>query len=134
MNQNSVKEFIDYIEMATSPIQAVTSNIEMLKSITGNGKALHLIDSRTVALKPNYTLYGVDREVYLYCDTVRSLPSIMKYLKIKYPKSHFSETQIIKFLNALENNKLMISDGNYYLSLAIKLPQIEKHFNKKKCA
>ncbi|MEA1974449.1 MAG: M18 family aminopeptidase [Bacillota bacterium] len=32
MKKNNVKEFIDYIEMATSPIQAVTSSINTLKS------------------------------------------------------------------------------------------------------
>jgi ribosomal peptide maturation radical SAM protein 1 len=90
-----------------------------LKSIAGEGDRLFLIDSRSCAVRPSFVLSGRDRSVYEYCDSLRSSGSVTKHLK-KESQVKITGTQVRRFLDALVANRLMVTDGKNYLSLAIR--------------
>lgn len=90
-----------------------------LKSIKSKNNRLALIDTRTCAVRRHFMFAGIDREVYEYCDSVRSCDAIVRRLKKVFQKA-FTEKQVRNFLNALVANRLMVTDGNRFLSLALR--------------
>ena len=90
-----------------------------LKCLPRKNDRLALIDTRACAVRRHFMLAGIDREVYEYCDSVRSCIAIVRHLKKVYRKA-FTEKQVRKFLNALVANKLMVTDGKRFLSLAMR--------------
>lgn len=90
-----------------------------LTSITSTDGALTLIDTRSDALLPELTLMGLEQAAYEYCDELHSGPAVAQFLRSKFPSRLFTDTQVLDFLDSLVSNKLMITDGLHYLSLAI---------------
>lgn len=90
-----------------------------LKSIVREDNRLLLIDTRSCATNRHYVFSGFDREVYEYCDSMRSCNSVIKHLN-KVAQKNFSEKQVKKLLDALVANRLMVTDGKRYLSLALR--------------
>ena len=80
---------------------------------------LTLHDSRSNALIGELKLSSIERAAYEFCDEVRSLNNIVKFLRESFPEEDFSESQIKQFLDSMAENRLMITDGTNYLSLAI---------------
>jgi len=83
---------------------------------------LLIVDTR-FGPKKEYRLSGLERDLYLYCDESRSLSSIA---------ANFQETpaeSLQKELNLFLANRLMLQEGNSYLSLAVlrgeAVPKIE---------
>lgn len=70
-------------------------------------------DSRECAAKPLHVLDGVEKEVYLLCDTARSLPAICRELG-QYPPPSIEAA-----LDRLVQCRLMAALGGRYLSLAV---------------
>jgi hypothetical protein len=83
---------------------------------------LLIVDTR-FGKRSDYRLRGLERELYLYCDEARSLNSIINNL----PR-HSAES-IQHILDLFMANRLMASEGNSYLSLAVlhgeALPKVE---------
>jgi ribosomal peptide maturation radical SAM protein 1 len=95
-----------------------------LRAVKRSDGSLALVDSRSDARRPHVVLRGIDREIYEYCDQVRSLQSIRKHLKDILPEQSFSQSQVRTFLQSLVANKLMINDGSRYLSLSLRTDSV----------
>ncbi len=87
-----------------------------------------LFDSRSNASISELKLGGIERAVYEFCDEVRSLSNIIKFLSETFTEECFDETLIEKFLNSMAENRLMIKQGANYLSLAIN-PNVPREKN-----
>lgn len=83
--------------------------------------ALALVDTRSNATQPEFILSGMGRAVYEYCDELHSGKAVIKYLHRDFPEVQFTDQHVLNFLASLVNNRLMVTDGSYYLSLAIPL-------------
>ena len=110
-----------YVEEVIEFVQDWQKNPEKgtLKSVVRENSRLVLIDTRSCAVKSHFVLSTIDREVYDYCDSMHSCDSIVSHLKKVFQKI-FTEKQVRNFLNALVSNRLMVTDGKRYLSLAIR--------------
>jgi ribosomal peptide maturation radical SAM protein 1 len=80
---------------------------------------LTLIDTRSDTTIGQLHLNGMEQTVYEYCDEVRSLANIVGRLQEAFPGVPFSEDLVENFLLSLVANRLMVTDGSGYLSLAI---------------
>ena len=87
---------------------------------------LTLHDSRSNALIGELKLSHIECAAYEFCDEVRSLSNIVKFLRESFPDEDFSESQIKQFLDSMAENRLMITDGTNYLSLAINTRSLAK--------
>jgi len=74
---------------------------------------LAITDTRRDALAPLHRLSGLTAKVYLQCDCLQSLRSLER----RFPAAE--RTDITDILTRLINAKLMVSDENHYLSLAV---------------
>jgi ribosomal peptide maturation radical SAM protein 1 len=100
-----------------------------LSAIVAQDGTLTLLDTRSNAVLPEVTLVGVEKAIYVYCDEMHTLPSILQYCRQQFPEQTLTEPAVRNFLTSLVANHLMISDGKYFLSLAIavtRLPTIER--------
>jgi ribosomal peptide maturation radical SAM protein 1 len=68
---------------------------------------------RTMDNLETHRLTGASRRIYLFCRQQRSLPAICR----AFPK--FGETGIKTFLKQMESKKLLFSENERYLSLAV---------------
>jgi len=73
---------------------------------------LLIVDTRFTK-KKEYRLSGLERDLYLYCDESRSLGSITANFPETAPES------LQKGLDLFLANRLMLQEGNSYLSLAV---------------
>lgn len=90
-----------------------------LSSVPGTDGTLALIDTRHNATQPEFLLPGMETVAYEYCDTLHSSDAVARHLHSLFPEAGFTEQQIVNFLDSLVANKLMVTDGVHYLSLAI---------------
>ena len=83
---------------------------------------LLIVDTR-FGKRSEYRLRGIERELYLYCDEARSVGSISG----NFPR--YSVESIQHALDLFMANRLMASEGNSYLSLAVlygeAMPKVE---------
>src|SRR5207248_6780324 len=79
--------------------------------------------TRSCACLPELTLASVERAAYEYCDELRSGASIIRHLRESFADIVFTDQQVIDFLDSLVANKLMVTDGENYLSLAVRARQ-----------
>ena len=92
----------------------------------------HEVSLRTSALDPESLLredfevqmQGLDRELYEYCDQARSAGAVGRHLRRTFPDVHVGPPRIRRFLEALVANRLMVTDGEEYLSLALRAPDV----------
>jgi ribosomal peptide maturation radical SAM protein 1 len=91
-----------------------------LCSVARDPECLDLIDTRSDACAPEFKLTGPEKAVYEYCDELRSFPVIGQFLAQECPGVAFDENSLGVFLESLIENRLMVSDGTHYLSLAIR--------------
>jgi len=76
------------------------------------GDEILLVDTRFAETK-EYRLKGIERDVYLFCDEMRSIASIIG----NYPQ--YSEESIQSSLELFMVHRLMAHESNSYLSLAV---------------
>lgn len=81
---------------------------------------LVLIDTRSDARIPCLALSGLERAAYEYCDELHSGANIAQHLRRQFPGAEFADRQVTDFLDSLVANRLMVTDGRHYLSLAIR--------------
>ena len=83
-------------------------------------EVLTLMDTRSDATLRELSLSGMERSVYEYCDEVRSFSNVVSYLQDVFPTQDFSDSGVSQFLESLVANRLMVTDGSNYLSLAMR--------------
>ena len=83
---------------------------------------LVLIDQRRDALAPRFTLEGMAREAYLFCDEIRSLDRILSHLDRLAPGGGPSRAMLATVLDRFVAERLMVREGPLYLSLALHVP------------
>jgi ribosomal peptide maturation radical SAM protein 1 len=122
-------EFAD----GTDPGRYIGPTLEQLgkwQEASMRGAALHasqtakdlwvVDDSRPNAVWPRTELKGWVGELYDFCDQVRSLKAIHRWLAANAPK--VSENEGREVLDRLVELKLIARDGDHYLSLALPAP------------
>ena len=80
---------------------------------------LMLQDTRSDAYLSQVKLDGLEKCAYQYCDQVHSLSSVIQLLCSLFPDINCTEEAVERFLESLVANKLMVTDGKNYLSLAL---------------
>ncbi len=73
-------------------------------------------DTRPCAVQDIWVLDGLEADLYLYCDSMKSFPSVALYARSTPYCASFEQTE--RILDGLIRRKLMIRDGDTYLSLA----------------
>jgi hypothetical protein len=97
----------------------------VLSATAGADGGLVLADNRSDATVPQLTLSGLERAAYEYCDELRSGPGIARHLRELFPGVEFADRQVLDFLDSLVANRLMVTDGRHYLSLAIRTQPVQ---------
>ncbi len=92
----------------------------VLISVRSDRENLRLIDTRTNAPRPALHLSGLECEAYEYCDEMHTCLDVTRHLRSLFAAQTIAESQVKSFLDSLVENNLMVTDGKYYLSLAIR--------------
>ncbi len=79
-----------------------------------DGRQLRLFDTRPVAQKPVRLLTGLERDIYLECDQQQTL----KKLSQEHNKNDANHS-LLQILKLMVEERLMVSEDNTYLSLAV---------------
>jgi ribosomal peptide maturation radical SAM protein 1 len=90
-----------------------------LRSVQLPNRGLALVDTRSGAAHRTVRLDAEDGAAYAYCDEPRTPPQIVKHLSAEFPGRPFHEDDLVGFLTSLTDNRLMVTDGKRYLSMAI---------------
>jgi ribosomal peptide maturation radical SAM protein 1 len=90
-----------------------------LSAVARPDGTLVLLDSRSDAMMGECALGRIEREAYEFCDAIHAGSAVVRRLHECFPGEEFSDRQVIRFLDSLVANRLMVSDGVHYLSLAI---------------
>jgi ribosomal peptide maturation radical SAM protein 1 len=96
----------------------------LLSSIRRRDGSLLLRDTRPGAASQEIPLFGADAAAYEYCDEFRSFPGIVRRLQELFPDAGITDAQVRGFLDSLVANRLMLTDGSSYLSLAVRAREI----------
>jgi ribosomal peptide maturation radical SAM protein 1 len=108
------QEVVDYVaEWRSNPERG------SLRAVARDGETLVLVDTRSDATAAEFRLTGAQAIIYRYCDEMRSLAMIRRCLAEQCPGMGFDENSLVSFLASLVDNRLMVSDGTNYLSLAL---------------
>lgn len=91
---------------------------ELRASETGDGRLL-LSDTRSDAVLPHLILDGPERAAYETCGAMRTPSAVARSLRRTFPDAEISDERVVRFLRSLVANRYMVSDGSYYLSLAL---------------
>ncbi|HEX8129814.1 MAG TPA: RiPP maturation radical SAM C-methyltransferase [Pyrinomonadaceae bacterium] len=91
-----------------------------LRAVTGSDGEIVLFDTRSGASLPELKLVGLERAAYEYCDQVHARANIIAHLRRTFPDVAFDEHAVQAFLDSLVANRLMVTDGENYLSLALR--------------
>jgi len=106
----------EYVQPALEKIETWKANEQGdLVKRYGKRPELMLMDTRPGRKALNYPLNGVHREIYDFCDEIRSYSAIQEFAREKEGE----EVCIDPFLQQLVNCQLMFQEGNQYLSLAV---------------
>jgi ribosomal peptide maturation radical SAM protein 1 len=85
-----------------------------------NGQAeLMVVDTRPGRNPMNYPFNGLQREIYDYCDEIRSRQAIAQFARERLGSDEGLEPALDVFLRQMEEWKLMVREGNQYLSVAV---------------
>jgi ribosomal peptide maturation radical SAM protein 1 len=106
-------------------VQEWKNNPELgsLQSMVRPDGSLAMVDSRSDATIPELVLSGLEQTVYEFCDELQSVAGIVRHLRASCPDSAFSDERVLAFLESLVANRLMVTDGRNFLSLAIRTPR-----------
>jgi len=105
-----------------------------LQSTVRPDGSLVLNDSRSDATLPVVTLSGMEREVYEYCDEMRSEKRILAHLAKQFPSTEITAEGVRGFLDSLIDHRLMVRCGKAHLSLAIRKQPLAKSVDKLRLA
>lgn len=108
--------YVNVLKKAVEEWASLDNNAVLHSRVVG--EELLIRDTRQIALQEEYRFTGMRRAVYEFCDAAHNLADIKKHLA-SYGEVHDSvvEEILAEFMNA----KLMISEHDRYLSLAVDL-------------
>lgn len=75
-------------------------------------------DSRPVATYPELSVTGIAAHIYEYCDKAQTLARIVEVMK-ESGEEDVTEEEVSRILEDFINRKLMVQEGNRYLSLGV---------------
>jgi ribosomal peptide maturation radical SAM protein 1 len=82
-----------------------------------NADTLIIQDQRPVAQQSRIELKGIEKAIYEFCDTAHSLTAINRaFVDLGYAAD---QNDLRALLDNLADRRLMLSDGDWYLSLAV---------------
>ena len=107
---------VGYVEPAMEKIRIWKENQggDLVKQY-GESPELMLLDSRPGRTPLHYPLNGLQREIYDFCDEIRSHANIAEFAA----KKRGEEVAVDGFLDQLLESRLMLREGNQYLSLVV---------------
>lgn len=88
--------------------------------------SLLLRDSRPGAAFREVELSGSEAAAYDYCDEFKSFEAIVRHLREQVPAGDITEGGVRGFLESLAANKLALSDGRNWLSLAVRVREVPR--------
>jgi ribosomal peptide maturation radical SAM protein 1 len=90
-----------------------------LSAIPSDNGTLTIVDTRPERTVSAVQLSGLEQAAYDYCDSMHSVGAVARELRERFPNSVFGDDDVKTFLDSLVANRLMVTDGVNYLSLAI---------------
>lgn len=86
-----------------------------------NETSLRLLDTRSDAAWPDLTLTGMESATYEFCDEMHTCAAVTQHLQQRFAEQDITPTDVQAFLDSLVANRLMVTDGKYFLSLALRI-------------
>jgi ribosomal peptide maturation radical SAM protein 1 len=80
---------------------------------------LMVVDTRPGRPQMMYPFNGIQREIYDYCDEIRSRNAISEFARRKAETQDGLDEALDVFLEQMENWQLMVREGSQYLSVAV---------------
>jgi hypothetical protein len=99
-----------------------------LRSVQLPNQGLALVDTRSCSARRTIRLAAEEAVAYAYCDEPRTPRQIVKHLCAEFPDREFNENDLVGFLTSLTDNRLMVTDGRRYLSMAIPVASLGNDF------
>jgi ribosomal peptide maturation radical SAM protein 1 len=85
----------------------------------GDSPELMVIDTRPERPQMMYPFNGIQREIYDYCDEIRTRSNILDLVAKRCGDSDQHEPSLDHFLGQMLDWQLMVREGNQYLSVAV---------------
>ena len=85
---------------------------------------LGLDDRRATATMLGVVLGGLEQAAYEFCDRAHTFDAIRLHLRRRFPDSSFEAPELRAFLESVVANRLMVRQGDRYLSLAIAMGEL----------
>jgi len=146
---------LSYVQPAVRAVEEWQQNHQLSCVYWCDGDRAFVRDERPCSQHPNVLLRGAQKEIYEYCDQVRSFSAIAAFIKKRFEKGslenflgylltesrgdvdlntiqgevlelnkmrggNFDRYELEEFLRELIDLKLMLREGNQYLSLALR--------------
>ena len=96
----------------------------MLCSVRRTNGSLLLRDTRPGASLLEVELSGIEAAAYEFCDKFHSFAAILQHLREQFPGAEITEPGLRSFLESLAANRLMLTDGRNWLSLALRVREV----------
>ncbi len=107
------------LEYAMNYWQECYANNEYLHSVETSPSTLVIEDGRSNARISRIVLESSQKDIYEYCDRIRTLSSVFSYIREKYGNFAVRERDVKDFLDEMVSLNLMVSEDNRYLSIAV---------------
>lgn len=101
-------------------IRRFWKGLPTILSMTDDGAALRIIDTRDCAVARSTVLEGLAREVYLTCDTPQTDASVVERLRETRPGEVALGARVADVLDDLRGRRLMLTLNGKHLSLAVR--------------
>lgn len=98
----------------------------LLCSVRRPDGSLLLRDTRPGAAIRVVKLSGSEAAAYEFCDEFHPFTAIVQYLREQSPRAEITEEGVRAFLESLEANRLMLTDGRNWLSLAVRIDEVPR--------
>ena len=112
-------EYVEVLKEAVAAWASLDNNAVLSSCIQGD--ELVILDTRPVAQQGEYRFTGLRRAIYELCDSAHNVPDITKHLAASLPQEKVSDSIVEGILAEFMDAKLMVSESDRYLSLAVDL-------------
>lgn len=98
----------------------------LLCSVRRPDGSLLLCDTRPGAMMCEINLSDSEAAAYEFCDEFHSFAAIVRHLREQSPSAEITEEGVRAFLESLAANRLMLTDGPNWLSLAVRVREVPR--------
>jgi len=112
-------DYVQVLKQAVEEWASLDNNAVLNSRIVGEEMLIR--DTRAIALQEQYRFSGMQRAVYAFCDVAHNVTDIRKHLETTFPGQAVSDALVQETLAEFIADKLMISENERYLSLAVDL-------------